>query len=58
MATTTPLKVDDEPRQCLRLDLLRAWETYQTEGKFLTMEEADDWLAKLENGDDTEIPIR
>lgn len=57
MATTTPLKVDDEPRQRLCLDLLRAWETYQTEGKFLTLEEADNWLAKLESGDNAEIPF-
>ncbi len=57
MATITPSKVDDDPRQRLHLDLLQAWETYQTEGNFLTMEEADHWLAKLENGEGTEIPL-
>lgn len=57
MAMITPIKVDDDPRQRLHLDLLQAWETYQTEGNFLTMEEADYWLAKLENGEDTEIPL-
>jgi hypothetical protein len=57
MAMIIPIKVDDDPRQRLHLDLLQAWETYQTEGNFLTIEEADYWLAKLENGEDTEIPL-
>jgi len=57
MAMITPTKVDDDPRQRLHLDLLQALETYQTEGNFLTMEEAEHWLAKLENGEDTEIPL-
>ncbi|ALX93688.1 MULTISPECIES: CopG family ribbon-helix-helix protein [Serratia] len=46
----------EEKREALRNDALRAWETYQADGKHLTQEEADNWLANLEKGDDTEIP--
>lgn len=46
----------EEKREALRNDALRVWETYQASGKHLTQEEADNWLAKLANGDDTEIP--
>jgi len=34
----------------------RAWEAYQQTGLHLTGEEADAWLAKLEAGEDVEIP--
>ncbi|WP_176692787.1 hypothetical protein [Photorhabdus luminescens] len=37
-------------------DALRAWEVYQENGLHLTLEEADDWLAKLEAGADAELP--
>lgn len=57
MTTTTPINADDDARQRLCLDMLRTWETYKTDGKCLTMEEADIWLAKLENGDDAEITL-
>lgn len=46
----------EEKREALRNDALQAWETYQANGKHLTQEETDNWLATLENGDDTEIP--
>ena len=35
---------------------LRAWEAYQENGLHLTLEEADAWLAKLEAGEDAELP--
>ena len=37
-------------------DALRAWEAYQENGLHLTLEEADAWLAKLEAGEDAELP--
>ncbi|AMG99135.1 ribbon-helix-helix protein, CopG family [Serratia liquefaciens] len=46
----------EEKREALRKDALQAWEMYQTNGKHLTQDEADHWLANLEKGDDTEIP--
>ncbi|MCG3460590.1 CopG family ribbon-helix-helix protein [Xenorhabdus bovienii] len=46
----------EEKRESFKQDALRAWEAYQENGLHLTLEEADDWLAKLEAGDDTELP--
>ena len=46
----------EEKREALRQDTLKAWEEYQRTGQHLTHEEADAWLAKLEAGDDAEIP--
>jgi predicted transcriptional regulator len=46
----------EEKREALKQDALHAWESYQQNGLHLTMEEADDWLAKLEGGEDAELP--
>ena len=46
----------EEKREAFKQDALRAWETYQENGLHLTLEEADDWLAKLEAGEDAELP--
>jgi len=46
----------EEKREAFKQDALRAWETYRESGLHLTLEEADAWLAKLERGDDAEIP--
>ena len=46
----------EEKREAFRQDALRAWDTYQESGLHLTLEEADDWLAKLEAGNDVESP--
>jgi predicted transcriptional regulator len=45
-----------EKREQFRLDTLAAWEDYHTTGLHLTEEEVDDWLAKLESGEDAELP--
>jgi predicted transcriptional regulator len=37
-------------------DAVRAWDAFQANGKHLTGEEADAWLARLEDGEDTDIP--
>ena len=46
----------EEKREAFRQAGLRAWEAYQQTGLHLTGEEADAWLAKLEAGEDVEIP--
>ncbi|AAV82130.1 CopG family ribbon-helix-helix protein [Idiomarina loihiensis] len=46
----------EEKREAFKQDALRAWEDYQHNGLHLTAEEADEWLAKLESGDDAELP--
>jgi predicted transcriptional regulator len=40
----------------LRHKAMKAWEEYQATGLHLTLEEADAWLAGLENGNDVEPP--
>ncbi len=42
----------EEKRESFRQDALRAWEAYRTTGLHVTAEEADAWLAKLEQGND------
>lgn len=46
----------EEKRESFKQDALRAWETFQESGQHLTLEEADGWLAKLEAGEDAELP--
>jgi len=46
----------EEKREAFKQDALRAWEAYQKNGLHLTLEEADAWLAKLETGEDAELP--
>ncbi len=42
----------EERRDSLRQDALAAWAAYQATGLHVTAEEADNWLARLEAGDD------
>ncbi len=46
----------EEKKEAFKQDALNAWEAYQENGMHLTLEEADAWLAKLEAGEDAEIP--
>jgi len=46
----------EEKREAFKQDALRAWEAYQENGLHLTLEDADAWLAKLEAGEDAELP--
>lgn len=46
----------EEKREAFKQDALRAWEAYEENGLHLTLEEADSWLAKLEAGEDAELP--
>ena len=46
----------EEKREAFRQDTLKAWEEYRTTGLHVTADEADAWLAQLEQGNDIEPP--
>jgi predicted transcriptional regulator len=46
----------EEKRERLRQEALAAWNHYQTTGLHLSAAEADQWLAKLEAGEEAEAP--
>ncbi len=46
----------EEKREAFRQDGIRAWEEYQMTGLHLTHDEADAWLAQLEQGQDVPPP--
>lgn len=46
----------EEKRESFRQDTLKAWEDYRTTGLHVSADEADVWLAQLEQGTDIEPP--
>ena len=46
----------EEKREQFRQSAMTAWNDFQTTGLHATADEADAWLAKLENGEDAEAP--
>ena len=46
----------EEKREAFRQATLEAWEEYQTTKQHVTADEADAWLAQLEQGNDIEPP--
>ncbi len=46
----------EEKRESFRQDALRAWSAYQETGIHVSAEDADAWLARLEEGEDAEPP--
>lgn len=46
----------EEKREAFRQDTLKAWEAYRSTGLHVTADEADAWLAQLEQGNDVEPP--
>lgn len=46
----------EEKREAFRQDGMRAWNEYQATGLHVSLEEADAWLAQLEEGKDVEPP--
>lgn len=46
----------EEKREAFRQDTLKAWEEYRGTGLHVTSDEADAWLAQLEQGNDVEPP--
>ncbi len=47
----------EEQQRRMWNDAVASWERYQADGLHLTGQEADEWLAKLEAGEDAEPPI-
>ena len=46
----------EERREAFRQHTLKAWEEYRSTGLHVTADEADTWLAELEQGNDIEPP--
>jgi len=46
----------EEKREAFRQDTIKAWEEYRSTGLHVTADEADTWLAQLEQGNDIEPP--
>ncbi|TDM08654.1 MAG: CopG family transcriptional regulator [Ideonella sp. MAG2] len=46
----------EEKREAFRQDTLKAWEEYRATGLHVTAEEAEAWLAQLEEGKDIDPP--
>jgi len=46
----------EEKQQQFRQSALSAWENYQTSGLYVTAQDADEWLSKLEQGEDPQVP--
>ena len=47
----------EETREQLRLDTIASWEHYKRTGLHVTDEEMDEWIAKLEAGEDAPPPV-
>ena len=43
-------------REAFRQDTLKAWEAFRSNGLHVTADEADAWMAQLEQGNDIEPP--
>jgi predicted transcriptional regulator len=46
----------EEQREAFRQDTLKAWEDYRASGQHVNADEADAWMAQLEQGHDAEPP--
>jgi len=46
----------EEKREAFRQDTLKAWEAFRSNGFHVTADEADAWMAQLEQGNDIEPP--
>ena len=46
----------EEKRESFRQDAIQAWDAYRLTGLHVTATEADEWMAKLEAGEDVEPP--
>jgi predicted transcriptional regulator len=46
----------EEKREAFRQATLQAWEQYRSTGQHVRADEADAWLAQLEQGQDSEPP--
>lgn len=46
----------EEKREAFRQDTLKAWANFRDTGLYVTADEADAWLAQLEDGKDVDPP--
>ena len=46
----------EEKREAFRQDTLKSWEAFRANGLHVTADEADTWMAQLEQGNDVEPP--
>jgi predicted transcriptional regulator len=46
----------EEKREAFRQETQKAWEAFRTNGTHVTADEADAWMAQLEEGHDKEPP--
>jgi predicted transcriptional regulator len=46
----------EEKREAFRQDATQAWETFRATGQHVTADQADAWLAQLEQGHDVNPP--
>ena len=46
----------EEKREAFRQDALQAWETFRATGQHVPADQADAWLAQLEQGDELDPP--
>ena len=46
----------EEKREAFRQDSLKAWESFRATGLHVSVDEADAWMAQLEQGHDVEPP--
>jgi predicted transcriptional regulator len=46
----------EEKREAFRQDTLQAWEAFRATGQQVTADQADAWLAQLEQGNDVDPP--
>jgi len=46
----------EEKKERLKEELMSAWREYQLTGLHLTHEEIGDWVEKIVNGEDAELP--
>lgn len=46
----------EEKREAFRQAGLKAWSNYQETGLHVSHNEADEWLAKLEAGEESDVP--
>lgn len=46
----------EEKHEALKQDAMQAWDRYQQTGLHLSVDEADSWLARLEAGENADLP--
>ncbi|PUE13588.1 CopG family ribbon-helix-helix protein [Limnohabitans sp. WS1] len=47
----------EEKREAFRQDALQAWETFRANNQHAPADQADAWLAQLEQGNDVDPPV-